>query len=410
MKSKSTLVVISDLRTTPLMAAIDIAKKKALTSDVEIIMSSRIIYSEDYGDFIPTPLRLFKLLVLRLLFKCTIVAKNINTKVDDIFTLGIRSSLLSITCDSMASESTYPTLYSKLVDLAKGSIEIADFITSKQDDAEIYIFNGRLSSTYPIASLYKKDFKICYYEYSNDAKGYFLYPFAIHDDYLRGISIVNYRNNLLISRPVLLSMAKNIQSTKLSNPFVSDYKIFVDKAFDVVVFLGSDHEYAFVTAPQTGTIAIGNIKLVEEVIKKYGSENSIAVRAHPNQAVDKNYETSNQYIEKICCENNIKFYPPSSSVSSYDLINKAKIVCIDVSSIGFDAVYLGKKVHVFGNSCLRVILSHAPDHIFRNKVLLADYVAENMAICNLLFLNKFNLPYSIVNQLMLRIEARFYRL
>jgi len=409
MERKSSFVVISDFRTTPLIAAISIARKKVLTGNVEIVVSSRTIYTNDYGDFIPTTLKLFKLFILRLFLKCTIVAEDSNTKVNDEFTLGIKSSLLSITCDSQASENTYPVLYSQLVNLSKGSIEVANFIINKRNNAEIYIFNGRLSSTYSITNLYKKNFDIYYYEYSSDPKKYVLYPFAIHDDYLKGLSLINYKNNILISKPILSNMSEMTKSAKLNNLYVSRYKTLSDKIFDVVVFLGSDHEYSHVSAPKTGTIAIGNLQLVKEVIKKYESECSIAVRAHPNQIFDRNFKTTNQIIEEICREKNITFYPPNSSVSSYDLISKSKIVAVDVSSIGFDAVYLGKPVDVFGNSCLKTILDYAPIDIASNATLLANYVAENMSISDFLFLERFEPVFNIINQIMLRVESVIYR-
>jgi hypothetical protein len=408
----SSFIVITDLRITMIMAALKIARSAAMTGRTQMLISSRITNARDYGDFQPPFLKRLKLFVLRFFFGCIIIPRSDETIVDPVFNLGIKSSLASITYDSLADEDGYPKIYSDLVDLTKGAIELTNFIkkTARSKISEVYIFNGRLASSYPIKQQLDKesDISLYYYEFANNNQGYVVYPFSIHDDYSVGLSLINYSCNSFVSKPISHTRAENFKYNKTNNFLTKFYTSSLDTNFDVVVFLGSDHEYVFVSSSETGAVSIGNLELVKQVIANYKPTHSIAVRSHPNQRVDKNYQTSNSPIAKLCREHGVMFYDPISDVSSYELIKNAKVVAIDISSIGLDAIFLGKTVHVFGNSSLKAIIDSMPPHIKENNILAADYVAQVMAFSADLFVKKFSLAEFFALALLARLEQVFY--
>ncbi len=409
----SSFIVITDLRITMIMAALKIARSRAMTGRTQMLISSRITNARDYGDFQPSFLKRLKLLVLRFFFGCIIISSSDETIVDPWFDLGIKSSLLSITCDSLADKDSYPKIYSDLVDLTKGAIELASFIkkAARSKISEVYIFNGRLASSYSIQQQLDKesDISLYYYEYGfYSTKGYVVYPFSVHQSYLIGLSLINYSRNSFVSKPISYTLAEKFKYNKTNNFFTKFYRSCPDTNFDVVVFLGSDHEYVFVRpSTETGLVYIGNLELVRQVIANYKPTNSIAVRSHPNQRIDKNYQISNSPIAQLCREHGVMFYDPMSDVSSYELIKNAKVVAVDVSSIGLDAMFLGKTVHVFGNDSLKAIIDSMPPHIKENNILAADYVAQVMVFSAGLFVKKFSLAEFFALALLVRLEQVF---
>jgi hypothetical protein len=416
MQEKHTaFLVITDLRSIALTAAIDIAKKTAFSrEEIKLVVSERLIDSTDYGDILPLWYKRLKLYILEQFFDCIVVPKSSKTFLQEADNLGIKSSLYSITYDSIASKESYPELYDKLVESSKGAIEVFQFIDS-QMVSKVFVYNGRLASSYPIVRrCNERNINVNYFDYFPLASpntsfykiSYYLYPFSIHNQPSIGSALVDYYHICSIPQSSLQIQGEQWKKDKLSNRFVKRYKESTSRKSEVVVFLGSDHEYAFISSSVAGGVAIGNLRLVEEVIETYANKKSIAVRAHPNQIKDKNYEVTLAPIEKLCDDNNIVIYSPHSGISSYELIKNAEIVAIDCSSIGIDAIFLEKDVHIFGNPALKTIINSAPQSVKQDKKVLADYVSQVLSLQNKFpYVESFNIIESVILFSLARLEG-----
>ena len=163
----------------------------------------------------------------------------------------------------------------------------------------------------------------------------------------------------------------------------------VSDHYDIVVFLGSDHEYTNLQTEIVKMKAIENIGLVEHVLKKYGSNKKIAVKAHPNQRNDPSSLVSLKPIMDLCKTNGYTYFGPESGVSSYDLIRNSSLVIVEYSSIVLDAIFLGANVEVVGDRDLKVILKQLVEI---DKIAPGDikyHVREIMTLYNELFFHRF---------------------
>lgn len=386
-------IVITDFRALPWFSAMNMARRLNRRHKISFIVSSRYIHSDDYGTHLPTLYKTLKLKVLGYFFKLIEVEAYSGTTIGELDATGIISSLQSITCDSKACEMTYPLLYKKLYESALGGKEIYNFISSSNPIAtKVYIFNGRTASSYPIVrGCFDRGIEVAYYEYASSPYcGYRLYPYPPHSTKRLGLDVIKFRKSCIKSKKEMYLGGVKWKHNKLNNPYVINYKEKTDLKYDVVVFLGSDHEYTCVDEDITGFKFIGNLGLVKAVIDKYGPVNSIAVRAHPNQLNDINYKPTLDAIYNLCTDSGVDFFDPYSTISSYDLIKNSSIVAVEFSSIAYDAIFFGKKVYLFGDLDLKEILLQVPDSLLEDSDYIASYLSEVMALYEDLFYIRFN--------------------
>lgn len=385
-------IVINDFRSLPIAAALNIARRFSKRRIITLVVSRRFLHAHDYGQYFPPIYKKLKLRVIRFFFRLVDVAPNSSSVLTDAEKLGILSSLQSITCDSKASKESYPALFGSFSEAALGAKEIFDYITSGESPARVFIFNGRTASSYPIVKgCYDQKIAVAYYEYAtNPFSGYRLYPYPPHSTTRLGADICHFRKISIKSVPDLFLMGKNWGEKKLKNEYTKYYLEATNLTYDVVIFLGSDHEYTCVDEDISGFKFMGNLALIKAVLDKYGKEKTIAVRAHPNQVNDKNYRSTLASIIDLCNEFNVTFYGPESKISSYELIKNSTVVAVEFSSIAYDAVLLGKKVDIFGDLDLKVILSEVRHLQQLDRDYLTTYVREVLSLYDDLFLIKFN--------------------
>lgn len=299
-----------------------------------------------------------------------------------------------------------------LYDSALGAKEIATYITKNKGEIDrVYIFNGRTASSYPIArECYDHDVPMAYYEYaSSPYSGYRLYPYVPHSTKRLGYDIISFSRSSIKSIPEMYLAGLKWRQNKLNNPYVSRLKEKSKLKYDVVVFLGSDHEYTCIDEDISGFKYIGNLGLVKAVIDKYAKNYAIAVRAHPNQINDKNWRFTLKELTELCKENNVDFISPQSNISSYDLINNTKIVAIEYSSIAYDAIFLGKKVDIFGELDLKEFLSQVPVAYLEDSEYISSYVSEAMALYDDLFYIPFKKTEKFLCLVMVFFESRILK-
>ncbi|MBT8568917.1 hypothetical protein G6705_03015, partial [Polynucleobacter paneuropaeus] len=207
------------------------------------------------------------------------------------------------------------------------------------------------------------------------------------------------------SVPAIFEAGRIWAKNKLSNKFTKFYENSEVPNYDVVVFLGSDHEYTCLDEDISGLKFKGNYYLVEAAIAKYGGIKSIAVRAHPNQAQDISYQKTLLPIMDLCTKCNVVFFGPSSNISSHELIKKSSIVMVEFSSIANDAILLGKEVDIIGNLDLKVILSEANKKYSMAQGELSGFIGEILSLYDDMYFMKFSLIQIIFVRLGIWIES-----
>lgn len=382
-------IVINDFRAVPLAAAMDIYKRSKIQA--AFIVSARFFRAQDYGENLPWIYKYIKWLWLWFRYDTVFIRACGDAQLNTADKLGIISSLQSITCDSSASDLTYPRVYKHLEQLSIGAKEVRDYIIRHRTGViSVYIFNGRTASSYPIVrGCFDNQISMKFYEYADGNHGYKLYPCAPHNTTQLGKAVSKFRHVCIISAPDLYKRSIKWRKMRLSNPFTKTYRTEANKAYDVSVFLGSDHEYTCVDEDISGFRYRGNYELVKSVIKKYGPGSRIAVKAHPNQAVDKNHQEILNRIEVLCADYDIDFFSAKSEISSYDLIRKSRITAVEFSSIAFDAILLGKTVDIFSDLDLKYFLAQLHQDQRQDSDYVVQYISELMILYDNLYFEPF---------------------
>ena len=408
--NQKAVVVINDLRAVPVLAALKVARLLLRTGQpVEVVVSRRLLHCRDFGDYMPTLYKIAVLALLRAFFGVRAIAANPATEVTEVESMGITSSLYSITNDSGADRQSYPQTYEELVSLSKGAKEVIAHVES-ESVAKIYLFNGRTASSYPLSRFaHARNLTTLYYEYASGYKGFKLYPCPPHASWQLGYALIKFYRQAVISLPVMASEAQTFERLKINNPYAVANNRPLSKEYDVSMFLGSDHEYTAVDPSICGIEWRGNLDFCKRVVAKYGPGKRYAVRCHPNQRSDKNWRVLSAEIVQFCNDAGADFYGPDSGVASHDLIRKSHIVATDLSSIALDAVLLGKEVDVFGATDLQKILQQMHDSLRSTPALCKKIVAEMFGLSERLFYIRFNRVEALLCMVMAKVNAVFMK-
>ena len=398
------LIILNDFRSFPITAALCITnlhKKK----NFSFIYSKKFITSNEYGQNLPKWYKNTIIFFIKIFYKVVVAPELSDEHLTPSMIVGIDSSLQSITCDSGATKYKYPYLYKNLKQQAIGSNEVVEYILGQKTKPNcVYVFNGRTASSSSIT--YALHFsKIClyYYEFASKHNGFLLFPFPLHNSLRIGNELFKLWKNSIISNPILYENGINFENEKLNNFFTKYYSEEALNNYDIVVFLSSDHEYSNLQEEIIETQFITNNELLDYVINKYGVDKRIAVRAHPNQSSDPNCNVAlNPIIEK-CNKFGLYFFHPKSRISSYDLIKNSSLVVVGLSSIAYDAVFLGAKVDIVGNVALKSIINSLPEIINEDSSEIKQFSREILSLGKDLCFNKY--PNKFID-----IFARFFSL
>jgi hypothetical protein len=380
--------------------------------DQLVILSRESLNSFDYGEYLPYWNKKLKLFFLRILYRVLIIDSIQHIKQGEIDSTGIISSLMSITNDSLADEFKYPHLYQMLYKSAIGAYSVQLYLEKLKNIYELFLFNGRGSSQFQIALFASRNnVKVSYFEYGySSIKGYKLFPYSPHSLLKIGLDLINIFK--CQSEPFVLSLeqkkiANKIISEKLGNSFTFNLE-HSKLSFDIVVFLGSDHEYTGISREISGISFRGNLELCKYAFDKYGHSSSIAVRAHPNQRNDCSAFITNKKIRDYCQLRNIVFFDYDSKISSHSLIRNSKIVVTEYSSICYDAIYLEREVDIFGEHDLKIILCKMPNEIISlGPKEVKFYVAYLKYLEEYLYFHPFNFFFKFFCLFFTIIERRY---
>ena len=90
-------------------------------------------------------------------------------------------------------------------------------------------------------------------------------------------------------------------------------------------------------------------KAFANVAKDFGFD--VSVRAHPQNSDFQNLEKNEDVIwSRLCSETGAEFISASSRINSYDLVNKSNLCVTYCSSIGIEAVLMGRPLLILGES------------------------------------------------------------
>lgn len=383
------MIILSDLRAVPLIAALKIARENR---DSILLASKRLFYNREYADYTPLVWKLLLMVFLKIFCNVKIIAKDESTCLDDSETMGLTSSLYSITNDSGATKTTYPGIYNEVKELALGSKEVVNYISSFGASL-VYLFNGRTASSYLVSKhCHNLGIEVAYYEYAGHCNGYRLYPVPPHASGDIGRIIMKFRDEAVISIPELRRNAIRFRKAKLDNEYSVNNRGTSKKEYDVSIYLGSDHEYTAVDPAICNISWQGNIAFCRNVLAKYGVEKSYAIRCHPNSYHDKNWLVHFEELQEFVSSTkaDIDLFGPDSKVDSHDLMRKSSRVVTELSSIAVDAVLMGLEVDIFGNTDLRVILQNLDCRSNWTQEEKSIYIAEVFSLWPRFLVVRFN--------------------
>ena len=354
--TKHNLIILNDLRSVPLIAALKLRRN---TSDASIVAHESIFKHREYADHTNITWKFVIKFFLVVFFKLYIV-KSRNTFLNPDECMGLDSSLFSITEDSSASEVKYPNVYNQVKRLALGSKDLVEYISTYQS-SNIFVFNGRTASSYLVSKYcVKHNIKLLYYEYAAHCNGFRLFPVPPHaSGNLGELIYVNYRYGVHNLARLKIS-ANQFRCDKLNSIFSKKNKQTPNDKYNIVIFLSSDYEYTSIDFDICDVKWVGNLDFCKSVINKYGTNFSYAIRCHPNSSNDPNwinlYAELNESLRTYKCR--IDLYGPDSEIDSHQLILEAELVVTDLSTISLDAILLGKPVDIFGNTDIKYLNSH----------------------------------------------------
>jgi hypothetical protein len=344
-------IIINDLRAGPILAAI---KLKYNITNTSLIAHQNLFRNREYADFTNNGWKALLKITLMIFFKLKIIP-SVTSEICESELIGVFSSLVSITEDSMATEAKYPDIYNQQINLAKGAKDLENYLTNQCINS-IFLFNGRGASIHLVAKFCVRNaIRVYYYEYAAHGNGFRLYPSSPHGPKALGLQLYKYFKYGLYNLHDIKVAANKFRHEKLNSSFAKKNKISPDKKYDVVIFLGSDYEYAWIDSEITGALWAGNIDFCESVFNKYGKEKTYAIRCHPNSINDPSVDVLNArlYTMSAGFGGLVDIYKPNMAVDSHQLIKNSNIVVTAYSSISLDAIILGVPVDIFFDSDIK---------------------------------------------------------
>ena len=407
MKQINGLVIINDIRAVPLISSLKIYRN---VPDLEIIAHESLFLNREFADFTNISWKYFIKYFLKFFFNLKIL-KAKCTEISDNETMGIFSSLYSITQDTSATEDKYPQIFSQLKNLALGSKDIVNYLKNNKIH-KVFLFNGRTASSYLITKYCTHNkVKIFYYEYAGNRNGFRLYPLPPHAAGRIGEYLLNYYKNGVYNKVKLKESADIMKLEKLNSIYKKKANIVSENRYDIVIFLGSDFEYKSVDVEISELNWKGNLSFCQEVIQKYGINRKYTIRCHPNSEIDPNW---NELYKELCdgldkFKSIVEIIPPDSRIDSHKMIENSNLSISDLSTISLDAILLGKKVDIFGNTDIKHIYE---DEWFNTRIKnnSNNYILNPFALTHNFFVFRFSFLEKYICYLLFLIHHSFTKI
>lgn len=398
------LIILNDLRSVPILTALKLRYSIPCSS---FVAHSSIFENREYADHTNVAWKKFLKYILILFFGLRIIKASTQYLTQE-ECMGLQSSLFSITEDSSATEDKYPNIFGQVKRLAMGAKDVVEFL-EKKINTNVFIFNGRTASSYLITKFcVKNNFPLFYYEYAGHCNGFRLFPVAPHASGKLGELICTYYRYGTYNMADLRVASNKLKNDKLNSAFSKSNKQDPTMKYDIVIFLGSDFEYTAVDFEICDIKWDGNLNFCKSIIRKYGENSTYAIRCHPNSAIDPNwgrlYEELKESLRVFGCH--IDVYGPDVAVDSHKLILEAKLVVTDLSTISLDAIFMGKRVDIFGNTDIKHIYSNS----WMNEVsgnYINDAISEPFSLGHNFLVFRFSLVEKIICRFLFYIHRLF---
>lgn len=390
--TNSNVIILNDLRSVPLLAAIKLKRNIAFSS---FVAHASLFTNREYADYTNIAWKILLKYILVVFFGLRVIKARTQYLTSE-ESMGLQSSLFSITEDSSATEKKYPNVFGQVKRLAMGAKDVAEFL-EKQKNTNVYIFNGRTASSYLITKFcVVNNFPLFYYEYAAHCNGFRLFPVAPHASGRLGELIHKYYRYGIYNMADLKVASSQLKKDKLNSVFSKNNKQNPSMKYDIVIFLGSDYEYTSVDFEICEIEWDGNVNFCKSVIHKYGETCTYAIRCHPNSASDPNwmklYDELKEAVSVFKCH--IDIYGPDVALDSHKLILDADIVVTDLSTISLDAILLGRQVDIFGNTDIKYIyqdswMKEVSGNYIHDAISEPFSLAHNFVVFRFSYIEKF---------------------
>lgn len=398
------LIILNDLRSVPILAALKLRNNIPCSS---FVAHASIFENREYADHTNIAWKAVLKYILMVFFGLRIIKAHTQYLTSE-EVMGLQSSFISITEDSNATEVKYPNVFGQVKRLALGSKDVVEFI-EKQKNTNVYIFNGRTASSYLITKFcVANNFPLFYYEYAAHCNGFRLFPVAPHASGKIGVLLCKYYRYGTFNMADLRAASNQLRKDKLNSVYSKNNKQNPIIKYDIAIFLGSDFEYTAVDFEICDIKWEGNAKFCKSVINKYGENYTYAIRCHPNSANDPNwvklYEELKESLRVFSCR--VDVYGPDVAVDSHKLILDADRVVTDLSTIALDAILLGKRVDIFGNTDIKYIYNNS----WMNEVsgnYINDAISEPFSLAHNFLVFRFSYFEKIICRILFYIHRAF---
>lgn len=292
---------------------------------------------------------------------------HLSNEVIDRLEMGVMSSISSYlrVSDYSQLNHRWRTIHKNLLNTSKNVF--CFFYDELQNYDQLLIYNGRFvedAAAKLAAEVTETSYKV--YDFKKAGSYYEFIDTPLHSTtenckraklyYLEDVKKAHYVANQFMSSKIsgVATYEKSYtanQSTGTLNQFINNK----DKI--IAVYPSSDDEYRFL-GPDWGVEPVGSqVKEVEDLALNINSDYKIVVRMHPNM-IDMQKDIYESYIS-LGDYSNIIVIPADSTVSTYELIERAQYVICFCSTVAVEANFMRKLViGIGGNPYYHLPVAH----------------------------------------------------
>ena len=267
--------------------------------------------------------------------------------------LGVASSVISHVQESNPNLDEYRDMViNSLITSAKIFL-LTQKIIKKFKPEKIITFNGRFATSNAISLAAKKlKIKVLYHERGSNFKKYDIFNERLHSPQFRKKLISNYwRKKIKNKHQIAKSFFEQNLSGKRTNTLglkfkqsLTNPKIKKETNQKIYTYFAStSYEWDAILGYKKGNWKneFEAIKNLIFTIKKYRKDIKLIIKLHPYNKTLRNYNDLNK-IKDLAKKNNIFIFDEFSKINSYKLVKKSDVIISYGSTIGAEAVYLGK--------------------------------------------------------------------
>jgi hypothetical protein len=302
-------------------------------------------------------------------------------KLDDIdIGMAVASSLISNTCDDQSDVNSHRTL---IENIYRSALLVMDSFKAWHAHVKpdlVYIRNARTATNRPILRICRKNnYNILIHERAGVLSRYTINPNYFHDRHMQLQLMNKHWNDSPLSEMEKETIGASFFEQRMRGKnegyvFIGNQKKeslpdnWDPNKRNITFFTGSITEFAAIDEENLPDLIFKSQMDAIEQIARFLSDKPefrFYVRLHPNTSLSYRHEYERWLKFAEANKEIIHFIDGKSSVDTYALVQNSEKVIAHMSTVGIEAVYLGKPSIIVGNS-----------YYFR---LGANYVPQNEA-------------------------------